>query len=553
MYGDRKVSHRVLVRLTKPKGSIRTNFHEIYAAVSGRYDVGVRYHDQTKGGATFTLRINGRQQGPSWKASAGDDAWKTHVAKNVPLVLGDEIAVEAEAESGASGELDYVQLDYRGLDDAAAMPGQIILDPAYPHCLKLNGGKRLFLFGAGNPEDFFFLGTRKTDGTRSTEQQEAILKKLAGTGANTFHLIAMRDSRYNLEKGNGAPDANPFINSDIGGKLSEDILRQWEGWLDKFEADGIVPLFTFYNDFDDYEELAGWKLDAAGNLHPQEKYLVETLVNRFKHHKNIVWVIQESCNKLSRAKQTRLKKVAELVAKTDEFHHPIMQIFQILYYDEVHADKVSPDDYVNDPNVKVMGWGHYSTFHFNKKKKDLPPVEQLYKELVEHVGEAAHRWVLFNMEVDKHPNAGAQSRLYCWTTALAGMYGAINSHYPSKNYVPRETFLDDGRIRTFMEGTDFYRMSPKSELKAGSTLYVLAYEPDSFIAYSPDASKNMGLCKLQAGTYLLRWFDTANGNSVEQITVLSAGDLSWPRPSGIGKEAALYVKRLPGMAKSESK
>jgi hypothetical protein len=439
------------------------------------------------------------------------------------------------------------------LDDPAAMPGQIIVDPSNPRWLRCNGqGHPCFLFGAGNPEEFFFLGTRQSDGTRTGGTQDKILKRLAGTGANTFHLLALRDSRYNIEPGNGTPDSNPFENADIAGKLDEDILNQWEGWLRQFEADGIIVLFTFYNDFDDYEEKAGWKLDASGNLHPQEKYFIETLVKRYKHHKNLIWVINESCNKLSRPKQVRLKKVAELVAKTDNFHHPIMQIFQILYYDEVHPDKVSPEDYVNDPNVKVMGWGHYSTFA-TTPKKDLPTAAQYYKELLGHVKEAAGRYVLFDMEVDKHPTAGAQSRFYAWTAAMAGVYGAINSHRPDKAASPRETFEDDGRLRAFMETTDFYNMSPKSELKSGSTLYVLANEPNSYIAYSHDASQNMGIRNMRTGTYLLRWFDTVRGDTVEQKVTVSAGDQSWPKPAKIGAEAALYVKRIEGGAPSGTK
>jgi hypothetical protein len=373
-------------------------------------------------------------------------------------------------------------------------------------------------------------------------RQSDMIKRLAGTGANTFHVLALRDSRYNIEPGNGAPDCNPFVDSDISGKLDEDILSQWELWLGEMEAAGLNVLFNFYNDFDDYEEKAGWKLDAQGNLHPQEKYFVETLVNKFKHHKNLLWAIEESCNKLSRAKQQRLKKVAELVARTDNFHHPIAQMFQILYYDEVTPDKVSPEDYVNDPYVRMMTWGHYST-----KAKGLPAVEQYYKELVGHGEEAAGRYVLLNTEVDKHPTAGAINRLYCWTSAMANRYTAMSSHRPDKTNVPRETYLDDGRIRTFMEGTDFHRMTPRSDLKHGSTRYVLASDAGSYIAYSNNAVQEMGIRTVQAGTYLLRWFDTVDGDSVEQVVAVTSGDQTWPRPPEIGVEAALYVKRLDGV------
>jgi len=298
---------------------------------------------------------------------------------------------------------------------------------------------------------------------------------------------------------------------------------------------------------DEEKYKAGWKLDAQGNLHPQEKYLIETLVNQFRHHTNLIWALEESCNKISRAKQQRLKKIAELIARTDNFHHPIAQMFQVLYYDEVHPDKVGPEDYANDPYVKVMTWGHYS------KAKGLPPVEQYYRELVGHGQQAAGRYVLLNTEVDKHPTVGAASRLYSWTSAMANMYAANAYHRPDKTNVPRETFQDDSRIRAFLEGTDFHRMSPQSDLKNGSTLYVLASDAGSYIAYSNNATRDMGVRNLQAGTYLLRWFDTANGNTVEQVAAVATSDQVWPKPSAIGAEAALYVKRLDGVVAPELK
>ena len=113
--------------------------------------------------------------------------------------------------------------------------------------------------------------------------------------------------------------------------------------------------------------------------------------------------------------------------------------------------------------------------------------------------------------------------------------------------MPRETFQDDGRIRTFMEGTDFYRMTPQSNLKTGSTLYVLANDAGSYIAYSPNAAQPMGLCDLEAGTYLLRWFDTVDGDTIEQVLAVAAGDQTWSRPPEIGPEAALCLKRLDGV------
>jgi len=471
----RQASQDVLVRLSGADiGVIRTEFSEIHAAESGRYDLAVQCRVRGEGEATFALRVNGVLQGAAWTLSNGGNAWKTQTVESVLITQGDVIEVAVRHNGKGEAEIDFVQMNYLGLDDPAAMAGQIIVDPANPRWLKYNGGRRCFLFGAGNPEDFFFLGKRQADGMRTGGKQRDIIRKLAGTGANTFHVLAMRDSRYNIEPGNGAPDCNPFVDSDITGKLDEDILTQWDGWLDEMEAAELNVLFNFYNDFDDYEELAGWALDDAGNLHPQEKYFIETLVNRFKHHKNIIWALEESCNKLSRAKQQRLKKVAEWIARTDNYHHPIAQMFQILYYDEVHVDKVGPKDYVDDAHIHMMTWGHYAT-----KDKKLPPLEPYYEALVEHGQQAAGRYVWLNTEVNKHPYAGAKSRLYSWTSAMANMYAANAYHRPDKNYVPRATFEDDGRIRMFMEGTDFHRMWPKSELKYGSTRYVVGCKKSS--------------------------------------------------------------------------
>jgi hypothetical protein len=229
-------------------------------------------------------------------------------------------------------------------------------------------------------------------------------------------------------------------------------------------------------------------------------------------------------------------------------------MFQNLYYDEVHPDRVSPEDYAGDPHVgqivRMMTWGHYAT-----PEKGLPPVERYYQELVDHREGAQGRYVLLNTEVDKHPGAGAQSRLYSWTSAMANVYAANAYHRPDKSYVPRETFQESGRVRAFMESAAFHRMSPKSELRAGSTRYVLASEAGilgrSYIAYSDGASEPMGVRDLEAGTYLLRWLDTVDGDTVERVIAVPAGDRAWPRPEGIGVEAALYIKRLDGVALPE--
>jgi hypothetical protein len=113
----KQASQSVAVQMSdRPKGLIRTEFHEIYAAQSGRYEVSIQYREASNSAATYLLRINGVPQGDTWKASANDNAWKSHTVKEVLLAQGDMIEVEAAAPAHQRGELDFVQLTYRGPD-----------------------------------------------------------------------------------------------------------------------------------------------------------------------------------------------------------------------------------------------------------------------------------------------------------------------------------------------------------------------------------------------------------------------------------------------------
>jgi hypothetical protein len=111
----KQASQSVAVRMSDtPKGLIRTDFHEIYAAQSGRYEVSIQYRETNSSAATCTLRINGVPQGDAWKTSGNDNTWKSHTVKEVLLSQGDMIEIEAATKARQQGELDFVQLTYRG-------------------------------------------------------------------------------------------------------------------------------------------------------------------------------------------------------------------------------------------------------------------------------------------------------------------------------------------------------------------------------------------------------------------------------------------------------
>jgi len=62
--------------------------------------------------------------------------------------------------------------------------------------------------------------------------------------------------------------------------------------------------------------------------------------------------------------------------------------------------------------------------------------------------------------------------------------------------------------------------------------------------YSGDTKGNLGLKSIRAGSYELSWFDCATGRWVIQPHVtVKGGSGAWAKPSGLGDEVALYVRR----------
>jgi len=133
---------------------------------------------------------------------------------------------------------------------------------------------------------------------------------------------------------------------------------------------------------------------------------------------------------------------------------------------------------------------------------------------------------------------------------MAGIHTLEAYHHADTS--SESTMRDVGRIKTFMQQTDFYKMKPRDDLAAGSTKWVLANPGESYIAYTYNYAGPMGLKGMTAGTYDLKWFDTVDGDEVTQTGVsVSVGDVTWDKPDSMGSEVALYVKRRgPGSLSS---
>ena len=540
---DRRTSHRLSVRLAKNgRGRIRTPFNQPYTAESGRYDIDVRYFDAKKGRCRLGLMINGSRQGDVWSASNNNDEWTTQTIPNISVKSGDEIEVRARGRDGGYTKLDYVQFNRKdaasdsppkGLDDPAALPGQVIVAGSNPGYLKYNGGGPVFLCGPDNPETFLFLGDLKPDGTRSNGQQQLAIDRLIKSGANAFHFQMFRMRRCNI-KDEGDDTHCPFVNFDPSRPLNEAILDQWDGWISQLEQAGVIIHLEFYNDATDVERM-GWTLDANGNLHPDEKRFFEGIVKRFKHHKNIIWGIEESLNKLPRAWTPHFMKLSELIAQVDNHHHPIVHSFVTPDTSEkdLGQDQVMSDEYIGDPHIRLVTWLHVLP-HGND-------YEAQHKAYLKYSRIDSDRFIVMKNETERFPRTEPQSRIYQWSCAMTGMHALEAGH----DVLRRQKLLSaDGHVAKFMEQTDFHKMTSRDDLATGSTKWVLANPGNSYIAYTYDYSGPMGVKSMTAGTYDLKWFDTVDGNTVIQAGLsIASGDVTWRKPESMGNEIALYVRR----------
>ena len=108
---------------------------------------------------------------------------------------------------------------------------------------------------------------------------------------------------------------------------------------------------------------------------------------------------------------------------------------------------------------------------------------------------------------------------------------------------------DCGRLVKFMESTEFNKMSPHDDLNFGETDYVLAKPGDCYIAYASGITTNLGIRNLTKGEYTLKWFDCKDGDTeIQTVNIDTSGNHSWNKPSGMGDEVALYIKRSGGLS-----
>ena len=209
---------------------------------------------------------------------------------------------------------------------AGPLADQVTADPFTPQWLFRPNGTPIFMCGPGDPEGFLYRGTRNSDGTRSGDQM-SLIGTMAGTGANCLYLIAVRS-----HGGDGDATENPFVNSDPAQGLDQDILDQWDTWFTAMDDAGIIIYFFFYDD-----SATIWNTgDSVGN---EERTFVQTLVNRFEGHANLIWCVAEEYSEAFSI--PRISNLAAEIRAADDYDHVIA----------VHQRSGTDFDFPSDPNI----------------------------------------------------------------------------------------------------------------------------------------------------------------------------------------------------------
>ena len=379
----------------------------------------------------------------------------------------------------------------------------LIPDPANPRWLRYTDGSRFFLCGPGDPENFLYRGTRNPDGTRTGDQMD-LIRKMTGTGANGIYFQIIRS-----HGGDGTWSHNPFIDSDPSQDLDQDILDQWETWFTAMDDAGIA-IYAFF--FDDSANIWG-----SGDAVPAaERDFLQRIVDRFEHHKSLIWVVAEEYQEAFSAE--RVSNMAAVIRAADDFGHPIA----------VHKlSGLSFSEFADDPNI--------DQFAIQRNDQSAPA---LHADMAAAFSDAAGRYNL-NMAESAGHGSGSLARRKNWAIAMGGAYVMVYEWDIASTAV--EDLRDCGRLVQFMESTDFTQMAPRDDLAFDGTQYTLADPPNSYILYASALAGQIGVRGIQSGQYDFRWYDIPTGTVVEQTGVaVTGGDVSWPSPQGVGAELAVF-------------
>jgi len=472
-----------------------------------------------------------------------------------------------------------------------ALPGQVVAQPQHSQWLQYSEGDPFFLAGLADPEGFFYRGIRNTDGTRDGDQID-IIDRVKEFGGNTLYVQIIRS-----HGGDGSPDHNPFVDSDPKKGLDEDILNQWEEWFRALDDTEITAFVFLYDDNIQVSRDLNWPLDRSGNLDSGEREFIREIVNRFEHHSNIIWVVMEEVEEMSRwqmpfslgisaswllahremtfaiafaaalmlligmarARQATFIVLGmlvifsgifswyylipsnEYVAHTKKIAEFIRQTDDYDHLIAVHkARKPDFTEFADDPNIDI---------YMMMTNPGSVDIEQYHSDSLEAVRIAKGRYVVVYAEIfplREVLQAGDEEtvRKVHWAVAMGGAYPMLVGPWDDyRGTFPSEGVLRDMReMQKFFESTNLSEMVSHDELKYADTQYVLANPGKQYIVYSSIGSEEFGLQDMTAGRYDFLWYDIESDRLVLQKDVqVENGNQAWAIPQDMSGEITLYI------------
>jgi hypothetical protein len=406
--------------------------------------------------------------------------------------------------------------------------GKLIIDPESAHHFvydrdKDGDGQRdpAYLAGVGGPEGFLYL---------SATRKQFIIDKLLTTASVNSPVNGLYFHSTRAFGGDGSSFESPFIvDTDPRSGIDLTKLASWFVDLKKLDDAGVTLWFTL---FDDHAVPYGCKYND------DYKAYATTIVNTFKELKHLVWVTQEEYRWTNNSQAAcsladndgRQTGLAAAIRAADAIH-PIA----------THHMGGQAMAFPNDPNIRVFGQqtsvNSVVAMHDNAGKQGWGNWVYVMAE--------SHPW---HKDLIAAGNRDTLRKSH-WATAMSGgyvmMYDSFESHDPT------DAMLDDlRRLKLFMEGTRFNRMAPLfdtalTNAKLDNTKYLLANPSlGLYILYGEFDAGKMGVRGAPAGTYALRWFDPASGQTVEQTgSVAADGIASFTKPASFGPEVALYLRK----------
>ncbi|MCA9264710.1 MAG: serine hydrolase [Planctomycetales bacterium] len=401
------------------------------------------------------------------------------------------------------------------------LPGQLIADADAPHALMRNGGRHVFICGPGDPEGFFYRGERQADGTRKGDQ-ESLVRRLLEYGGNCLYVQAVRS-----HGGDGAADHNPFVDHDPARGINTAVLDQWETWLSILDDHGVLIYFFLYDDNAD-----PWK--TGDTMGADETAFVRSIVNRFEHHRHLVWVVaEESEEALS---PSRAAQLANFIGEIDDHQH-------------------------------LIGNHHHSSTKFKSYQPGGPfnhfamqlnvAIDDVYAQTRMAVDAARGNYSLIYAENTETPQDADHWRRHAWTVAMAGAQPMLLGMDVAST--PDAALRQCRILSEFFEDTDFWTMRPDNRsaaLPARAPL-LLRNTVGAFIAWSAFPSNLLAVDNLQNGEtlqngeYELLWLDCMTGRRVEGATVAVGGRVQLEKPTSIGDEFAVYGSPVEPIALGE--